>query len=498
MEERPAHKEKPAAEKTAASTAGHTADEGETGKQGTKSFGPEAALLLRTAADRVLERPGTETLDAFSKAFAASIKQDRAAHKAAIKEGCRVFLTNLPSYTIHTKGYKYCRGNETENYEHNLMGEWQKYLRIVIGSRKDECFKAAALLLPQTLLFNKSDKLISKVIRGTVHGSEKIRKRSLRAIKKTFRGDVLGNKARKVLEVMASISLGTSYRKSSLLSPRLVKQLSTVPVFATQRRMCEERRQEQKRGAAEEGARGSSHRKKVNAQAGTASLRKEVEKELEMLDVNPSRRMVAKNTKSVADRILKIYLKILREGEAHKYYFILRHFEEVAAFVHPTLYEGVYLMLAGELQRERGVYYAAHVSLAMFSVFGDRVTDYSPLLASYTQAPLAALSSVAEKKIAFVYEAVSRIFVEGGVFPEHQLLVAFIQKVVQRAVYQMDCRGAELVKKLMRKFSVGPAALVGEPSIPSSAFWEFRLVTKGPSPNHNHNHNHNPALPGNK
>lgn len=406
----------------------------------------QEAIALLDAAKRVLIRPDTQALGAFSKACLGALSGGDL-ERFAVLCMAKVFVGLLPSYTIHTKGYKYEVCKERDNYEHNLLGEWQKYLKLVTRSKSAESFQAAASLLPQTVLFNKSSKLIGKVLKGAGSKRKDVRERCLGALKVIFRTDA-GTRIVRILEVMNQLP-------QERLTRAILRSLRDINQDALTKPEIRHSGQPQ----SGKGKSKSKSRKISVAEDELKAVRKEV-------SVSSTRTRV-RTWRGINERLVRVYVGVIRDRRIEKYSFV---FGEILRLSVPgNLETGLYELMSrclGDLRAApltpEKIVGMARCYKALHGVFGARL-EFSGQVRDFESIPLEMWVYLEDEEISEVYASLRCL---GKCEGSPQLL----KSILRRSMYRMDLEAPETIRHLMPR--EGPSALLED----GGEFWEYSLL----------------------
>jgi Nucleolar complex-associated protein len=384
-------------------------------------------------AKALMKAPGSKVLGEFmAMSFRLLKKKERATERIVILTLSKVFVSLLPSYTIHTSGYRYYAGRETDNYEYSLVSEWQKYLKVITRSRSESSYSAAASLLPNVLLFNKSSKLVGKVVNGAVLKKGDVRERCLSSLKSIFRVDP-GTRTVRILEVLNQIP----HERVDL---RILGALKEINSGALKR---------------PEGS--------VDFHASTKRMTREERRVFKEVSVAP-RSAKMKMWRGIQERLLRTYLSVLRDRGSAEYSFL---FSEIGKLRIPgNLLEGVYAMITKALSEYRETplspekilglsraYKALHLIYKDKLEFSRQIEDFEGVGESIVR--------VGEGEIEEVYESLKLL-------GRKKATASLIKALVQRGMHRADYGLGECVSYLLPD----PPELLSE----EGGFWEYYLL----------------------
>ncbi|OAG31134.1 hypothetical protein NEDG_01908 [Nematocida displodere] len=384
----------------------------------------------------LLATPNEKHLGAVKRAVKALLKsKQKGGARLVLLAMAKVFFNLLPTYNIHTKGYKYQSNSKTNNYEYLLMMEWQAYLKLVTRSKTEESFEAAAILLPQTILFNKSGKLIGKVVKGTGLRT-KTGKKCIRTLKKIFICDK-GNRIVKILEVINQMNIDKVPRGTVKSLPSISDEVLEKPL-PTERLIPQEMRKL------------STEEKAVKKEAQLHFLPEQL-----------------KAWKGINERLLRIYLLILTEKSLDKNAFILGEIQRLR--IPGNLQEGIFTVLAQAIREMKADLTPARVPIlaqcytTLHKVFGKKL-DFAFQSEDLEKIPLDILTQVDNGGMQQIYSSVQQIE-RGEGTPE------LIKLLIKRGMYRIDPSLADAIKHLMPKGGV-QSLMTQCPG----GFWELALL----------------------
>ncbi|KAI5180800.1 hypothetical protein NEOKW01_1084 [Nematocida sp. AWRm80] len=393
--------------------------------------------LFMERVTALLANPNEANLGGVKVQVKKMLKQkEKGSSRLIILAMAKVFFNLLPSYNIRVVGYKYNVKQKASNtYEYLLLQEWQAYLKLVTQSKTNESYEAAAILLPQTILFNKSGKLIGKVIKGTgVKG--KVGEKCIKVLKKLFKCDT-GNRIVRILEVFDQLPLEkiprAAIRALILVNDKVLKQPE---------QQIKLRPEEMRKLSVEE---------------------KAVKKEAQ-LHFYPEE---MKAWKGINERLLRIYMKILTTKSIEKYYYALLQLQRLR--IPGNLHEGIYTVISHittSLKTDPTPLRTAIMCLGystLHALFGEKL-EFSMQIEEIENIPLDRLVQMNKTKIAMVYTAIERIGKKQG---SSQL----IKLLLKRGMYRIDPALPAVIKHLMPK--EGPR---GIETNSVDGFWEYALI----------------------
>jgi len=365
-------------------------------------------------------------------------KKEKGSSRLVILALTKVFFNLLPTYNVHTTGFKYTPGAASANYEYFLVEEWQRYLKMITRSKTDESYEAAAILLPQTVLFNKSGKLIGKVLKGTTKKG-KIGAKCRKVLKKLFMCDK-GNRVVKILEVVNQMPVKKLSRHVLRLFPHINDGMLAKPVRAE-----EVPAHEMRKLTVEE--------KAVKKEAQLHFLPEEM-----------------KAWRGINERLLRIYLLVVTQKRLEKYPFVIGEIRRLR--VPGNLHEGIFTVLTEKIAELKKSLTPAAVGmmfdcyLTLNTIFKKRL-EISYQLEELEKIPLETLVQLDTKEIQRVYSLLQGAERHGGP-------AALIKLLIRRGMHRIDADLPHVVKHLMPKD--GPKALE---VFCEGGFWELALLRKG-------------------
>ncbi|EIJ89222.1 hypothetical protein NEPAR06_2283 [Nematocida parisii] len=404
----------------------------EKAEDGSDKLNPKHAFMAAVSA--ALANPTEKTLgDVTRHRKILQKKKEMRATRLLILALAKVFFNLLPSYNIRTQDHKYNASSKITSYEYALMKEWAEYLKLITRSKTEESYEAAAILLPQAILFNKSMKLIGKVIKGTRLKS-KIGKKCHLTLVQIFSCD-RGNRTVKVLEVMDQIA-------ENLPKPT-IRALFYIPdsLLTKPERTHKYSTSEMRKLSVEE--------KAIKKEAQLHFLPEEI-----------------KAWKGISERLLRIYLLILSSKPIQKHYYALTQIQRLSIPGH--LKEGVFTLLtekAAELKAEMTPKNAAILCLCyitMHKIYGD--AEYSFHVEEMEKIPVDVIVQMSDSEASILYAAIMKL-------EKHSGRPRLIKMLLARGMHRVDKNLAAVVRHLMPREG---AARVEKES--ENGFWEMPIL----------------------
>lgn len=363
-------------------------------------------------------------------------KKEKGTPKLVILALTKVFFNLLPSYNIRTVDHKYNSSSKITNYEYLLMQEWQSFLKLVTRSKTDESYEAAAILLPQAILFNKSMKLVGKVVKGTALKG-KIGKKCQKILIQIFKCDK-GNRIVKILEVLNQMNMEKLPRQAIkalfyISDTALVKPERTERISRSETRTL------------------SIEEKAIKKEAQLHFLPEEI-----------------KAWRGINERLLRIYLLILTVKPIEKHYYALTQMQRLK--VPGNLKEGIFTLISQkikELKEEMTPRKAAVLAVCYMTlhiIFQEEL-DFTFQLEEIEKIPASILLEMSPKEIGLVYTSLKKI-------EKHKGTPGLIKLLLARGMHRIDPDLADLIRHLMPR--EGPAAV--EKNSPTG-FWEVCILT---------------------
>lgn len=403
---------------------------------GTEEKTPKQAFIESVA--RLISQPSERALGAVKKTTKALLSTKEKGTKRLVILGlAKAYYNLLPSYNIHTKGFKYNKCSKSTSYEYLLMQEWQGYLRMVTRSKTDESYEAAAILLPQTVLFNKSCKLVGKVIKGTAIKT-RTGKKCVNTLKKIFRCDK-GNRIVRILEVFNQMNLDKVSHKAiktlRCISDEVLKKpqpIEKLNIEETRKLTVEE--------------------KAIKKEAQLQSLPEEI-----------------KAWKGINERLLRIYLLLLVQRKIENYWYVLQEIQRLR--IPGNLQEGIYTVLMEKIKSIKAeitpkrVPILALLYMTLHKMFGEKL-EFSFQQEDLEKIPIDVFIDVDDKDVKLVYSSLKCI-------DKHQGHPNLIKLLIKRGMYRIDNGLPEIIRHLMPR--EGAKAL---DALCEDGFWELSLLRR--------------------
>ncbi|KAI5159393.1 hypothetical protein NEAUS03_0265 [Nematocida ausubeli] len=399
---------------------------------------PKQAFIA--SASNLLANPNDKTMGELRRCTKSVLKRkEKGTIRLVLLTLAKVFFNLLPSYNIRTKDHKYNAASKITNYEYQLIKEWEEYLKLITRSKTEESFEAAAILLPQSILFNKSMKLVGKVVKGTALKS-KVGKKCQKVLVKIFKCDK-GNRIVKILEVMNQMNMET-------IPKAAIKALFHISDAALTKP------EKVERFAKSEMRKLSVEEKAIKKEAQLHFLPEEL-----------------KAWKGINERLLRIYLMILTVKPIEKHYYALTQIQRLHIPGH--LKEGIFIMLTEKvlyLKNEmtpRKAAILASCYMTMHMIYKEEI-EYSFQIEEIEKIPVEVLLEMDEKEIEIVYNALGRI-------DKHKGTPGIMKMLLTRGMHRIDLHLADLIRHLMPR--EGPSALE---KVSSEGMWEIPILTPRP------------------
>ncbi|KAI5172270.1 hypothetical protein NEFER03_1384 [Nematocida sp. LUAm3] len=394
--------------------------------------------IFMESVSKLLSTPNEKNLGAVKRTAKELLaKKEKGNSRFVILVLAKVFFTLLPSYNIHITGYKYNPNAKSTNYEYQLILEWRSYLKLVTRSKTDESYEAAAILLPQTILFNRSSKLVGKVIKGTAIKG-RIGKKCIMTLRKIFKCDK-GNRIIRILEVFNQLNI------------------NKVSISAIKALLCINSSVLTKPERVEKLDKNSMRKLTVDEKA--------IKKEAELHSLPEEIR----SWKGINERLLRIYLLVLMEKKIDKYWFVIPEIQRIR--VPGNLHEGILSMLTEKIQELKKtltparVPILAHCYSTLYKVFGEKL-EFSFHQDEFKNLPIDLLLDVDDKDMKSVYSSLKNI-------EKHQGDPELVKLIIKRGMYRIDSDLPEIVRYLLP--AEGPKALA---TFTKNGFWELSLLRR--------------------
>ncbi|KAI5190923.1 hypothetical protein NECID01_1218 [Nematocida sp. AWRm77] len=386
----------------------------------------------------LLDNPTEKALGAVKKAVHEVLKaKGKGSMRFIVLALAKVFYNLLPAYNICTNGYKYNTASKTNAYEYLLMEEWQAYLKRITRSQTKESYEAAAILLPHTVLFNKSGKLVGKVVKGTGLQGE-VGKKCRVVLKKMFTCDK-GNRIVKILEVVNQMGIENIPKGTLKALPCIADSVLEKPVPTKTMESYEMR--------------------------GLSVEEKAVQKEAQ-LNFFPKE---MKAWKGINERLLRIYLLIISQKKIENYMFAIEQLQRLR--VPGNLQEGIFIVLTQKIAELKKELTPARVAVmsecyrALHTIFGKRL-EFSFQIEEFERIPLEILVQMDRKEIQKVYLSLSQT-------GKHEGSPALIKLLLTRGMHTVDPDLGPVIKHLMPR--EGPKGLE---KLSPDGFWEVALLSR--------------------
>ncbi|KAH9385766.1 uncharacterized protein NEMAJ01_0662 [Nematocida major] len=404
--------------------------------QGEEIVQTEKHLFLSSVCS-LLGDPNEKTLGEVRRRMRALLKKkEKGSSRLVILSLTKVFFNLLPSYNIRVEGHKYNTVSKITSYEYMLMQEWRAFLKQVTRSRTEESYEAAAVLLPNAILFNKSMKLVGKVVKGTALKSRTGRK-CARALIKIFKCDK-GNRIVKILEVINQMSTEKIPKETIRALLHISDDALTKPEKVQRLHPSEMRKL-------------SVEEKAIKKEAQLHFLPEEM-----------------KAWRGINERLLRIYLLVLSSKSVEKNYYALQQIQRL--HVPGSLKQGIFSMITdiiGELKKDITPRRAAVLALCystMQIVFQGEI-EYAFQIEEICQIPARMFAEMSEREIGLVYDAVQRM-------DRHAGSANLLKTLLVRGMHRIDTKVGDVVRHIMPR--EGPKAVERQSG---TGFWEVCLLT---------------------
>ncbi|KAI5186675.1 hypothetical protein NEHOM01_1628 [Nematocida homosporus] len=395
-------------------------------------------MIFVESISRLLAQPSERALGAVKRATKALLqKKEKGSPRLVVLSLAKVYLNLLPSYNIHLSAFKYNTRSKATNYEYSLAQEWRGYLKMLTRSRTDESYEAATILLPQTVLFNKSSKLIGKVVKGTAIKG-RLGQKCTKTLKTIFKCDK-GNRIIKILEVVNQMNL-------QKVSKKAIKALLSISdeVLAKPERLVRLRPEEMRKLTTEE--------KAIQKEAQLHSLPDEL-----------------RAWKGINERLLRTYLLILTQRSIDRYWFVIPELSRLK--IPGNLHEGIFTVLTEKIDYLKAnltphrVVILVECYTAIYKIFGAKL-EFAFQQEDLKRIPLDIWVEIDNKEMKRVYSCLQSI-------EKHQGHPDLIKLLIRRGMYRIDPNLSEIVRYLMPVG--GPKYLE---SYAMDGFWEFSLLRR--------------------
>lgn len=394
--------------------------------------------LFISSISELLANPTEKSMNEVKKMTKILLKKkEKGTPRLVILALTKVFFNLLPSYNIRTADHKYNTSSKITNYEYILMQEWQGYLKLVTRSRTEESYEAAAILLPQAILFNKSMKLVGKVVKGTRINS-KIGKKCRKALVQIFKCDK-GNRIVKILEVINQMDVEAVPKETIKALFSISDEALTKP-------------EKTERLAPAEMRKLSVEEKAIKKEAQLHFLPEEI-----------------KAWKGINERLLRIYLHILTRKPIEKHYYALNQIQRLR--IPGNLKEGIFTVITQkikELKSEMTPRKAAILAVCYMTlhiIFKEEL-EFTFQIEEIEKIPLEVLLQMDDKEIKMVYGSLEKI-------EKHKGTPGLIKLLLARGMHRIDPHLGKIIQHLMPREGVR----VLEKNSPTG-FWEVCLLTR--------------------
>lgn len=386
----------------------------------------------------MLEKPTAKNMGAVRSSTDALLRtRASGSRRLVILALAKMYYHLLPSYNIHLKGYSYNNAAKDTSYEYLLVQEWSKYLKRITRTKVKESYEAAAILLPQTLLFNKSMKLIGMVVKGA--GMEDGVGKKCRKVLRTIFSCDKGNRVVRILEVMNQMSLEKIPGRALKLLAHITDEVLTRP-----------------------------NKREILSKQDLRALtdeEKAVQREAE-LHFLPEK---LKAWRGINERLLRIYLFLLTQRDVDKYPYVLDQIQRV--HIPGNLAEGIFTVLTQQISRlkkdltPKKVSVLAKCYTVLHRVFGEKL-EFSFQYEEIERIPFEVFLHVENREALDVYSSLSAVEKKQG-SPE------LLKLLLRRGMHRIDPNLADTVRHLMP--IEGPNSLHEHTR---SGFWELFLLKR--------------------
>ncbi|KAI5189846.1 hypothetical protein NEMIN01_0709 [Nematocida minor] len=392
--------------------------------------------IFISSISNLLANPTEKTMGEVKKMTKILLKKkEKGTPRLVVLALAKVFFNLLPSYNIRTADHKYNSSSKITNYEYILMQEWQAYLKMITRSKTEESFEAAAILLPQAILFNKSMKLVGKVVKGTGM-KNKIGRKCQQSLVQIFKCDK-GNRIVKILEVINQMNI-----------EKLPKETIKTLFYISDEALTKPENTE--RLAPAEMRKLSVEEKAIKKEAQLHFMPEEI-----------------KAWKGINERLLRIYLLILTTKPIEKHYYALSQMQRLR--IPGNLKEGIFTVITqkvAELKENLTPRRAAVLAVCYMTlhiIFKEEL-DFTFQIEEIEKIPLETLLDMSEKEIKMFYASLEKI-------EKHRGTPGLIKLLLARGMHRIDPLLAGTIRHLMPR--EGPRAL--EKNSPTG-FWEICLL----------------------
>lgn len=399
-------------------------------KTDKQMFMSSISALLATPTEKAM-------LEVKKRTKALLKKKEKGTPRLVVLALAKVYFNLLPSYNIRTVDHKYNTSSKITNYEYLLMKEWQEYLKLVTRSKTEESYEAAAILLPQAILFNKSMKLVGKVVKGT-RMKNKVGRKCRQSLVQIFKCDK-GNRIVKILEVINQMPI-------EKIPKETIKCLFYISDDALRKPERTERlaKAEMRKLTVEE--------KAIKKEAQLHFLLEET-----------------KAWKGINERLLRIYLLILTNKSIERHYYALVQMQRLR--IPGNLKEGIYSVITekiSELKKDPTPRQAAVLCVCyttLYKIFQSEL-DYGFQIEEIEKIPSETIVEMDEKEINLVYSSLQQT-------EKHTGTLRIIKLLLNRGMHRIDSGLGKTIAHLLPR--EGPKALKRKNG---DDLWERYLVQK--------------------